>query len=151
MLASRVFACFCLLAVMLALPSEVTKSAPQPTSTPPHTLILLSWKAKDGHWNFDIAPGSGESFKRMSRSQLKEFAAGLAGLRQASAWYTLDRAKSLLGVYSDSARHLYWIGFPHFGNHYADLAQYPPADIIERIRSEAMKHHIELILERIGE
>lgn len=87
----------------------------------------------------------------MSRSDLMEFAAGIAGYNQDFSWYTLDRAKSLLALYSDSARRLYWIGFPHFGNHYADLVQYPPADIVEQVRREAMKHHIELILERLGE
>jgi hypothetical protein len=48
----------------------------------------------------------------MSRPELKEFAATIVGIHQDSMWYTLDRVKSQLALYSDSARRLYWIRFP---------------------------------------
>jgi hypothetical protein len=151
MLLARSLACLSCLALLIAGPVALANPPAQPTSTPPHSLVLISWKAEHGRWNFNIVPGDGEQFRSMSRSDLEEFAAGIAGHNQDSSWYTLDRAKSLLALYSDSARRLYWIGFPHFGNHYADLVQYPPPVIVEEIRSEAKNHHMELVLKRVGE
>jgi hypothetical protein len=151
MLLARSLACLSYLALLIAGPVALANPAAQPTSTPPRSLLLISWKAEHGRWNFNIVPGDGEQFRSMSRSHLEEFAAGIAGHNQDSSWYTLDRARSLLALYSDSARRLYWIGFPHFANHYADLVQYPPAEIVQEVRSEAIKHHIELIFKRVGE
>ena len=82
----------------------------------------------------------------MSRPELKEFAATIVDIHQDSMWYTLDRVKSQLALYSDSARRLYWIRFPRFNNYWADLVQYPPTQVVEQVRTEAMKHNIKLIL-----
>lgn len=145
----RKFRCFAF-ALVLALPTTRAESTPKSTSTPPQSLILLSWKGNDGQWNFDVTPGSGEHFKRMSRSQLEEFCASLAGLHRETSSYTLARAKKLLAIYSGNTRELYWMGFPHFRSYYANLVQYPPAEIVQQIRSEAAKHHIKLFFKRAG-
>jgi hypothetical protein len=151
MLVARFLACLSYVVLPIAVPVVLADPTAAPTSTPPHSLLLISWKAEHGQWNFNLVPGDGEQFNRMSRSDLTEFAAGIARHHQESSWYTLDRAKSLLALYSDTARRLYWIGFPHFGNYYADLVQYPPSEIVEQVRREAMKHNIEFILKRVGE
>jgi hypothetical protein len=148
----RRYACFGL-AVAAALPAMMRAgSAPQASPTPTRSLVLITWRANDDQWNFDIGPGTGDWFKHTSRSYLEKAAANRAAFGGGSGWYTLERAKSLMRLYSDSAREVYWLGFPPFQNHYARrVSGYPPADIIEQVRAEAERCHMKLILRRLGE